>query len=150
MNLSDKIQAQRAARLQIVMRYDHVHGRSTFTEIEFDGCDAARLGYPITSCPYANTSALDLSGRPVPITEEQFAKAASWRRGWMLKTLAQTCPGKPATLVAFWQALNICLDARGIAAATFSEARDFWEYGERNAEKVAAFWSADNVAFIDA
>lgn len=150
MTLAQKIQTQRAARLHVAMRYDHVHGRSAFTEVEFDGCDAARLGYPVTSCPYACTSAIDASGRPVPITEEQFAKAASWRRGWMLKALAQTCPKRPATLAEFWRALNVCLDARGIAAATLSEARDFWEYGEKNPQAVAAFWSADSVAIIDA
>ena len=146
MTLCAKIEAKRLERIHCMMRDDHVHGRSRNTEIEHDGADAAANGYLVTSCPYATTAALDAAGRPVPVTDENFTKAAAWRRGWMLKQLAMKTPGRPTTLIGFWERLNICLEARGIKAATFGEVRDFWEFGEREAQRVAAFWSADQLS----
>lgn len=80
--LAAKIQADRHAKVAAQMRDDELHGRSLHPDIEDDGADAKAHGYPEDSCPYANTAAMDLSGRVAPIGQDQITKAAAWRRGW--------------------------------------------------------------------
>jgi hypothetical protein len=43
----------------------------------------------------------------------------------------------------FWSALNDALAARQIAPARYREAKDFWDFGDHDAERVASTWSAD-------
>lgn len=49
----------------------------------------------------------------------------------------------------FWAALNAALEARGIAAARYREARDFWDFGDRDAERVARTWAPDDAQQAD-
>ena len=52
-------------------------------------------------------------------------------------------PISASPFMRFWSDLNDALDARQIARARYREARDFWDFGDRDAARVASRWSAD-------
>lgn len=62
-----------------------------------------------------------------------------------MTTITDTRPQLTGRM-AFWQAINDALDARGMAHAVYGEIRDFWESGYRMADvpKIAAQWIADD------
>jgi hypothetical protein len=53
------------------------------------------------------------------------------------------------TFLEFWSALNDALTARRIAHARYREAKDFWDFGDRDPQRVASTWSADTATELD-
>jgi hypothetical protein len=139
--LAAKIHQQRADKIRRQMDDDALHSRSHFPDMETDGADAYAHGYTVSHCPYANTQQIDAAGIIAPTLQQDIQKAAAWRRGWQNAAFADVrCA---TSFIVFWEKLNLALAARRINGATYREARDFFDFGDTNAERVAKVWSQD-------
>lgn len=70
---------------------------------------------------------------------------------WRAVRVEELAAPPPATeretpLMTFWRELNAALGVRGIAGATFGEVRDFSDFGDRDAWRVASTWAPDSPA----